>query len=117
MSPRGRALIAPLAAGTVLVACGGPPSAGDYRSGAEGFIEGGLDGQADAAGVSFAEASCDDPPSTDTGAIFACTASGQDGTAYTFTVTIVGRNRMDLVSEPPLPAAGTTGAPATTVAP
>lgn len=107
MSPR-RLLALTTVGGIALVGCGGPPSAGDYRSGAEDFIEGGLDGQADAAGVAFGEASCDDPPSTDTGAIFSCTASGEDGTAYTFTVTIVGRNRMDLVSEPPLPAAAAT---------
>jgi hypothetical protein len=123
MSPRmrPRRAIAPATlAATALVGCGGPPSGGDYRSGAEDFIEGGLDGQAHIAGVSFAAAECDDPSSTSTGSIFSCSATGSDGTAYTFTVTIVGRNRMDLVSEPPLPtpASQTTpppaGAPPTT---
>ena len=126
MSPRTlprRALVPAALAVTVLAACGGAPSGGDYRNGAEDFIEAGLDGQAERAGVTFATAQCDDPPSTSAGSIFSCSATGSDGTAYTFTVTIVGRNRMDLVSEPPLPTpasettvAGTpAGAPPTTV--
>jgi hypothetical protein len=118
------ALLVSVAAATV-VACGGPPSAGDYASGGEDFIGGGLDGQAERAGISFAEPSCDDPPATTVGTIFNCTATGSDGTVYTFTVTIVGRNRMELVSEPPLPAGGaatttpgtTPVAPTTTAAP
>lgn len=95
----------------IFAACGGAPSAGDYSTGAADFITEGLDGQAERAGLTFADPACDDPPATSTGTIFSCTATGSDGTVYTFTVTIVGRNRMDLVSEPPLPAA----APATTV--
>jgi len=101
-----RALVPAAVAVTALAACGGAPSAGDYRSGAEDFIEAGLDGQAEMAGVTFAAAQCDDPPSTSSGSVFSCSATGSDGTAYTFTVTIVGRNRMDLVSEPPLPTPG-----------
>ena len=92
-----------------LAACGGAPSAGDYADRAADFIADGLDGQAEQAGLSFAEPSCDDPPATSTGTVFTCTASGSDGTVYTFTVTIVGRNDMDLVSEPPLPTPAATG--------
>jgi len=108
-----------------LAACGGAPSARDYASGGEDFISEGLDGQAERAGISFAEPQCDDPPATAVGTIFNCTATGSDGVVYTFTVTIVGRNRMELVSEPPLPSAGgdtttpspTTPAPASPAAP
>ena len=116
-----RRALAPAALAVTALAtagCGGAPSAGDYRGGAEDFIEGGLDGQAEAAGVTFETAECDDPPSTSTGSIFSCSATGSDGTAYTFTVTIVGRNRMDLVSEPPLPSpASATTTPGSTPAP
>ncbi len=119
MSPRTlprRALVPAALAVTVLAACGGAPSGGDYRSGAEDFIEAGLDGQAEMAGVTFANAQCDDPPSTSSGSIFSCSATGSDGTAYTFTVTIVGRNRMDLVSEPPLPVPASETTTPTTIA-
>ena len=100
-----------------------PHPRGDYASRGEDFITEGLDGQADRAGISFSGAQCDDPPATAVGTIFNCTATGSDGNVYTFTVTIVGRNRMELVSEPPLPsnrsdttapaAPGTTAAPGT----
>ena len=119
MSTRPRpALLVPFAAVT-LVACGGAPSASDYSSGGEDFISGGLDGQAERAGLSFSEPQCDDPPATAVGTVFDCTATGSDGTVYTFTVTIVGRNRMELVSEPPLPTSrgGTTAPAATPAAP
>jgi hypothetical protein len=116
LRPRRATLLLPLAAGTALVACGGAPSAGDYASRGEDFITDGLDGQAERAGISFAEPQCDDPPATTTGTIFSCTASGSDGSVYTFTVTIVGRNRMELVSEPPLPSTSATTTPASTPA-
>ena len=87
------------------VACGGAPTAGDYADGAEDFITDGLDGQAEAAGVTFSDPACDDPPETSTGTVFTCTATGSDGTVYTFSVTVVGRNDMQLVAEPPLPVA------------
>ena len=106
MSIRRRsAVLIPIAA-AALVACGGAPSAGDYASRGEDFIADGLDGQAERAGITFSEPQCDDPPATATGTIFSCTATGSDGTVYTFTVTIVGRNRMELVSAPPLPTPG-----------
>jgi hypothetical protein len=120
ISPR-HALL-PSTALLALAACGGAPSAGDYASRGEDFITEGLDGQAERAGISFADPQCDDPPSTAVGTIFNCTATGSDGVVYTFTVTIVGRNRMELVSQPPLPSAGggtttpgSTPAPTTTV--
>jgi hypothetical protein len=116
ISPR-HALL-PSTALLALAACGGAPSAGDYASRGEDFITEGLDGQAERAGISFADPQCDDPPSTAVGTIFNCTATGSDGVVYTFTVTIVGRNRMELVSQPPLPSAGgDTTTPASTPAP
>jgi hypothetical protein len=116
-SRRSAPLVA-LAAGAVLVACGGAPTAGDYADRGEDFIAEGLDGQAERAGVAFSEPQCEDPPATSPGTIFTCTAQGSDTTVYTFTVTIVGRNRMELVSQPPLPSPGSeTSEPAPTAAP
>jgi hypothetical protein len=121
MPIRPRHALLPFAALTTLAACGGAPSAGDYASRGEDFISEGLDGQAERAGISFTEPQCDDPPATAIGTIFNCTATGSDGVVYTFTVTIVGRNRMELVSEPPLPSTGaattTSSTPSTPAAP
>jgi hypothetical protein len=110
---RTRALpLLPLAAGMVLLACGGPPSTGDMADRAEQFIEDDLDGAPDAGGITFEDAECQEPTSTETNTAFVCTSTGSDGTDYTFTVTIVGRNTLDLVSQPPLP--GRSGATTTT---
>jgi len=109
----------PIAAGAVLVACGGPPTAGDMAERAEEFIEEELEEDPDAGGVTFDDAECEKPASTDTNTTFTCTSVGSDGREYTFTVTIVGRNSLDLVSQPPLPgrnAATTTTTPGSTPA-
>jgi len=109
----------PFAAGACLLACGGPPSTGDMADRAEQFIEDDLDGAPDAGGITFEDAECQEPTSTETNTAFVCTSTGSDGTNYTFTVTIVGRNTLDLVSQPPLPgrsSATTTTAPTTTAA-
>jgi hypothetical protein len=108
-------LLLPLAAGAALAACGGPPSTGDMADRAEEFIEDDLDGDPDAGGVTFEEAECQEPASTDTNTAFVCTSTGSDGQDYTFTVTIVGRNTLDLVSQPPLPGRA-SDAPTTTAA-
>jgi len=114
MPPHRAALLLALAGGAALVACGGAPTAGDYANRGEEFITDGLDGQAERAGLTFSDPQCEDPPATSSGTIFTCTAGGSDGTSYTFTVTIIGRNRMELVSQPPLPSPGTeTTVPAT----
>ena len=68
------------------------PGNGDFRSDAEGFIEddgGAVESQI---GVALDQASCEEPASTDVGATFACTAVGDDGTTYKFTVEITGEN-------------------------
>lgn len=112
LRPRRSALLLPIVAGGALAACGGAPNPGDYANRGEEFIAEGLDGQAERAGITFTGPQCDDPPTTTTGTTFTCTAQGSDTTAYTFTVTIIGRNRMELVSQPPLPSPGTGTAPA-----
>ena len=101
-----RALLLPLATGGILAACGGAPTAGDYASAWSRTSS----PRASTARPSRPASRSPIRSATTRrrrrrGTIFSCTAAGSDGTVYTFTVTIVGRNRMQLVSEPPLPAA------------
>ncbi len=66
------------------------PGNSDFRSDAEEFIEddgGPVESQV---GVALSNATCDEPASTDVGTTFACTAIGDDGTTYQFTVEITG---------------------------
>jgi len=106
-----RALLLVPFASPVLLACGGPPTSGDMRDRAEKFIEDELEGDPDAGGITFEGTECEEPSSTETNTAFVCTSTGSDGQRYTFTVTIVGRNSLDLVSQPPLPGPTDTTAP------
>ena len=92
-----------VAGGGALVACGGPPSTGDMRDRAEDFIGEDLESDPQAGGIQFEDIECQEPSSTESNTAFVCTATGSNGQAYTFTVTIAGRNRLELVSQPPLP--------------
>ena len=42
--------------------------------------------------MTFEDAECEEPASTDVGATFTCTATGSDGGSYTFTAEIDGDN-------------------------
>jgi hypothetical protein len=92
-----RRYVIPALAGLALVgvaACS--PDAGDFQDDAEGFIEDD-DGQVESQlGVALADASCEDPSSSDVGTTFACTAVGEDGTTYDFTVEITGDNSYEV---------------------
>ena len=66
------------------------PGNGDFRSDAEGFIveDGGeVESQI---GLGLDQARCDEPGSTDVGTTFSCTAAGDDGQTYQFSVEITG---------------------------
>jgi hypothetical protein len=66
------------------------PGNGDYRTDAEDFLEedgGAVESQI---GVGLDQASCEEPVSTDVGTKFSCTAIGDDGVTYEFTVEITG---------------------------
>jgi hypothetical protein len=68
------------------------PGNDDFSSDAESFLEddgGQVESQV---GVGLAQASCEEPASTDVGTTFACTAVGDDGQTYEFTVEITGDN-------------------------
>jgi hypothetical protein len=92
-----RRYVIPALAGLALTgvaACS--PDAGDFKSDAEDFIEDD-DGEVESQlGVALSDASCEDPPSSDAGTTFACTAVGEDGTVYDFTVEITGDNSYEV---------------------
>jgi hypothetical protein len=82
------------------------PDEGDFKNDAEGFIEdddGEVEGQL---GVALSDATCDDPASSDVGTTFTCTAVGDDGTTYDFTVEITGDNSYQVGGG--TPSSGTT---------
>jgi hypothetical protein len=110
----------PLAGLAVLGAAACSPDKGDFKNDAQGFIEDD-DGEVEKQiGVALSDATCDDPASTDVGTTFACTAVGDDGTTYDFTVEITGDNSYQVGggtassgSAPP-GTGGATSVPATT---
>ena len=82
------------------------PDEGDFKNDAEGFIEDD-DGQVESQlGVALSDATCDDPASSDVGTTFNCTAVGDDGTTYDFTVEITGDNSYEVGGG--TPSGGTT---------
>jgi Domain of unknown function (DUF4333) len=108
-----RALLLAVPALAVLVACGGAPTTGDFRDEAETFINGTLNEEPQLNGLTFSDAECQEPESTETGTAFTCSASASDGEPRTLSVTITGRNRFQVQDiQPPLPAGPTASAPA-----
>jgi hypothetical protein len=108
----------PIAAGlAVLGVAACSPDKGDFKNDAEGFIEDD-DGEVETqVGVALSDATCDDPASTDVGTQFACTAVGDDGTTYDFTVEITGDNSYQVGGGTPATGSAPTGTGATTVPP
>ena len=56
--------------------------------------------------MALSDASCEDPASSDVGTTFNCTAVGDDGTTYDFTVEITGDNSYQVGGG--TPSGGTT---------
>ena len=86
-----RRILLPAIAGLALVgvtACS--PDENDFASSAEDFIQDDDEDVATELGMTFEDAECDEPASTDVGAAFTCTATGSDGNGYTFTAEIDG---------------------------
>lgn len=114
-----RRLLAPAFAGLAIVtfaACS--PDESDFASEAESFI-GDEDGDvASSVGLTFEDVECEEPASTETGAMFTCTATGSDGASYVFTNEITGDNEFEVVDMQPADGAATgdTSATATTTA-
>jgi hypothetical protein len=108
----------PIAAGLAVfgvAACS--PDEGDFASDAEGFIEEEDGPVAEQTGLTFTDAECEEPESTDVGSTFTCTAVGSDETTYNFTVEITGDNSYEVGQFAPADGTGPagTGPGATTV--
>lgn len=86
---------------------------GDFKSSAENFLEEDDGDVATQLGLTFEDASCVEPPNTDTGAEFTCTATGSDDVEYTFSAVVRGDKQFEITGVDPQPGGGT---PATTVA-
>jgi hypothetical protein len=113
-----RRYVIPLAAGLAVVgAAACSPDEGDFKNDAEGFIEDD-DGEVESqVGVALSDAACDDPASTDTGTTFNCTAVGDDGKTYEFSVEITGDNSYQVGGGTPASGSTPGGTAATTVPP
>ena len=113
-----RRLAIPALAGLVVLgaaACAGDPSTGDFKSEAEKYIEGDLSEAPELGGqLTFDDASCTEPDSTDLATTYECTANGSDGVAYTLTVQITGKNELTVNAIDPPPSALDSSTPTTT---
>lgn len=73
-----------------------------FKVGAENYITEPAGDIAAALSMTFTDADCDTPASLKLGSVYTCTASGDDGETYTFTVEITGNTTFEIVGiEPP----------------
>lgn len=92
-----RRIMIPAVAGLALVgvaACS--PDEADFASEAESFIEDEDDDVATEMGMTFSDADCEEPSSTDVGTTFSCNAVGDDGNTYVFTASIDGERSFQI---------------------
>jgi len=93
-----------------LAAAACSPDESNFKDSAEDFIED-EDGEiATQASLTFTDAACVEPESTEEGATFLCTATGSDGQAYEFPARISGDREFEITNVLP---AGTTDDSAT----
>ena len=103
-----------VAAAIAIGACGGNAGPGDFADEAEDYIEGDLADNPQVGGLTFTDAQCDEPASTDVGTTFSCVAQASDGQTYTFGVTIDGERSLRVDTADPIAGATTTTTAATT---
>ena len=89
-------------------ACGGNAGPGDFASEAEDFIEGELAENDTLGGLTFTDAECDEPASTDVGTTYSCVAVGSDGQTYSFAVSIDGERSLRIDGMAPVTGGATT---------
>lgn len=77
----------------VLAACSA--STTDFKQEGEKFLE--SDEVADNVGYTFTDASCEEPPNTDQGTTYTCTAVDNEGDTWEFTIEITGDNELTVV--------------------
>jgi len=72
------------------------PNEGSFKDSAEDFIED-EDGDISAqTGLTYTDASCEEPASTEQGTTFLCSATGSDGQTYDFPAEITGEDAFTL---------------------
>jgi hypothetical protein len=104
-----RHVIPVVASLTMLGVAACSPDEGDFKDDAEGFIDDD-DGDVESElGVGLSDAACEEPASSDEGTTFPCTALGDDGTTYSFTVTITGDNSYEVSGGSEAPGGTTPG--------
>jgi hypothetical protein len=108
------ALVTVTAAIITLGACGGNAGPGDFASEAADYIEGDLAENPTLGGLTFTDAECDEPASTDVGASYTCVAVGSDGQTYSFAVSIDGERSLRILSYEPVAGGATTTTTTTT---
>jgi hypothetical protein len=77
-----------------LVGCSTSP--GDFKSEGEKFLQ--SPELAQEAGYRFSDAECENPPSTEIGTQFTCTATDNDGDDWEFLVEITGERSLTVIS-------------------
>jgi hypothetical protein len=92
---RSCALVAVLATSVLLSACG--PTVTSFRENAETFIlsENFLEQAAGRVTSRLTEATCTEPPTTEVGAVFGCSAADDAGVRYQIAVRITASNEME----------------------
>lgn len=81
----------------LLAACSNDET--DYKENAQAFIM--SDTVENAVGLTFTNAACTEPPSTDVGSKFQCTALGSDGVTYVFDLEIKDKDYYEVVGVAP----------------
>ena len=100
-----------------LVACGGAPDTGDFKSEAEKFIESDEFAENADVGMVVTDVECVEPASTAISTTFTCTGTGPDGAPLTLDAEITGERTISvgLPSAPGPAPTDTTGTDATTI--
>jgi len=99
-------------AGLILLlgACSKDPDKTDFKKQTADFINKDNGDVEKQLGTTFSGAKCDEPASTAVGTKYQCTATAEDGTAWTFDVEINGKNSFIVNSAAPAGGATTGGA-------
>ncbi len=111
---RSRHAVVPLTI-AALIALGSCTRTASFEESAENFLEDDDEEVATALGLTFDDASCQEPVDKEVGTTFTCTAVASDGVTYTFVGEITSRDQFTLSpSSPPPGGAGSVPSASTT---
>jgi len=97
----------------LLGACSKDPDKTDFKKQTADFINKDDGDVSKTLNVNFSDAKCDEPAGTAVGTKYQCTATGDDGSTWTFNVEITSKNGFTVQDANP----DTGGAPTTVAAP